>query len=505
MNALAALRRRQDYVPTDVATGRVADHVVTGSLWAGVGVLATAVLQFIRSMIFARLLMPADFGVISLANVFTQFILLFANFGFTASIIYQRGLTRKDLATVWWGSLAVDGAAALACVVFAFASHRFLNNPQVPAIICLLSIQFMMVSVGSINGALMRRQFRFKQTALVNIWGSVATFAAAYVGVRAFHGGVYGLVGGVLFGTAVMTLLNFLYLPWLPSRFFSWAVLKEHVSYGRWFLGVTLVTYSNENVDRLLIGTRLGNTALGYYDYAANLPMQIVLQLGTVLNTVLFPAFANLQHDFAELRRVLLRVMRYNMLIIYPLLVGLAIVAPDFVTVAYGAKWAPIILPTRIFCVFGLVRVLINPYYSLCNGVGRPALPFKWSAIALPLNLALLVLGVTWGKLDGITLAKLFLPTFVFVTLGTEIMRHIGLPLRELGAASQPAAACCLVMAAVVLLVRATLGPSLGSPLSRLLAEVSAGGLAYVAALRLMWRTEFQGLLSVAARLRQTV
>ncbi len=500
---LAALRARQDYLPPDIEDAKVGGRLVTSSLWSGVGVLTTTALQFIRSMIFARLLMPADFGIISLANVFTYFILIFANFGLTASVIYQRDVKRRDLATCWWGNLAVDGAAALACIVFAFASHRFLNNPQVPKVICLLTIQFMLVSVGSINAAMLRRLFLFKRSALVDIAGGAATFAGAWAGVALLHWGVYGLVAGMIFGTAVMTLLYFVLLPWLPSRTFSWRTLKEHVDYGRWFLGVNLITYGNDNADRALIGTKLDSTRLGYYDYAANLPVQIVTQLGRVLNSVLFPTFASLQNNLEELRRVLLRVLRYNALIIYPMLVGLALVARDFVAVAYGAKWAPIVLPTRIFCAYGLLLLLVYFYYPLCNGIGRPSLPFKWSLIAMPFNLALLFAGVSVGGVAGTVTAKIFMPLFTLVTLGREIMRHVGVPMRLIGRAVWPAVLCCAIMAGAVVAAGAALGAVTRSPLERLVGQVAVGAAAYAIVLRALWRTEFDGLVSLAGRLRR--
>ena len=498
----AALRERQDYLPDEIATGSVGGHVVSGSLWSGAGLAATTLLQFVRSMIFARLLPPAAFGALNLANVFTQFILLFANFGFNSSIVYWRRLNKLDLSTCWWGNLMVDVAAAALCCVFAFTGTRFLESPEVKWVIVLLSLQFLIVSAGSIHAALMRRQFQFRQTALVGVWGAVATFAAGWFMVGVLHWGVFGLIGGMIAGTAVSTLLQFGAMRWLPSRDFSWKVLKEHANYGRWFLAVNVVSYGNQNIDRALIGTTLSNTQLGYYDYAANLPMQVTIQLSTVLNSVLFPAFASLQENLAELRRVLLRVMRFNAFIIYPLLAGLMLTAPDFVQVAYGPTWAPIVGPTRIFCLFGMIRVLTNPSYSLCNGVGKPHLPFKWSLIALPFNAALLWWSVRAGGLMGVSLAKLFLPTFMLFTLVMEITRAVGMPLRQIGLTALPAAVCCLAMGAFVLAVQHAPGFAALPTLPHLLLQVAAGLGAYFGALRLFYPDDFAGVIALARRVR---
>ncbi len=495
------LRPRQDYVPPETAAGAVGSEVVSGGLWSVAGLATTTFLQFIRSMVFARLLPPAAFGTLNLANVFTQFILLFANFGFTSSVVYWRQLNKLELSTCWWGNLMVDTAAAILCCLFAFTGTRFLDSSDVKWVIVLLSAQFVIVSVGSIHSALMRRQFQFRKTAMISIWSAGVTFAVAWFLVAVLHWGVFGLVGGMVAGTAATTLLQFTAVPWLPSRAFSWRVLREHVNYGRWFLAVNLVTYANQNIDRALIGTTLNNTQLGYYEYAGNLPMQVTIQLSTVLNSVLFPAFARLQDDLGELRRVLLRVMRFNAFIIYPMLVGLMLTAPAFVEVAYGPTWAPIVGPARVFCVFGMIRVLTNPSYSLCNGVGKPYLPFKWSLIALPFNATLLWWSVRAGGLLGVTLAKLFLPAFMLFTLVLEITRAIGMPLRQIGLTALPAVVCSLVMALFVWVAQHAPGIDSLPTLPGLLLQVVVGLVAYLGALRLFYAQDFADILRLLRRI----
>ena len=96
-------------------------------------------------------------------------------------------------------------------------------------------------------------------------------------------------------GNIVMTVLYFVYLPWLPSLRFCFTSLRKHFLYGRWFLGVNVVTYANTNVDRVAVGGMLNTTQLGYYEYASNIPLQIVTKISYVFNSVLFSAFSSLQ------------------------------------------------------------------------------------------------------------------------------------------------------------------------------------------------------------------
>jgi O-antigen/teichoic acid export membrane protein len=433
--------------------------------------------------------------------VFTYFILIFANFGFNSSIIYHRNLSKQDLATCWWGNLAVDGLAALLCVGFAFGTRRFVHSSEVSWVIALLALQFLLVSAGSVNASLMRRAFMFKKIAIVNVVGSVATFVAALIGVTLLGWGIYGLVAGMVFASLVMSVMQMSCMPWLPSRSFGWASLRKHVRYGRWFVGVSLVNYTNNNIDKFWIGTLLSSSQLGYYEYAISIPLRTTQELGQIINSVLFPAYSSLQNDLAQLRHVIVKTMRYTTLIVFPILVGLTLVADDFVTVAYGEKWRPIIAPLQLFCLLGLWRVAFSGLFSLCYGMGKPHLPFKWSAIALPLNGALLYFAVrTYGVL-GVALAKGFLDLFMLSTLRTEAMRAIALPLERQLRAILPALVGCLLMALPLHLLHFTHLASGASPLVRLLVEVMVGAVTYVVAVFGLWRSEFSYLCSLPKEL----
>ncbi len=248
------IRRRQAYLPPP-ASDEVKEQVAAGTAWSGVNLIATTLLQLVRSVIFARLLMPADFGLLNLANVFTQFVLIFANFGFNSGVVYHRDLGREDLSTCWWSNLFLDGLVAIISCVVAYFSGHATGNPTMIWIVALLALQFLFTAVGSINNALMRRLFLFKEISLIQIAGAVASMLAGLIFVAGFGWGIYGLVAGMAVGTLAMTLLNFWVLPWLPSATFSRTHLHRHMSYGGWLLGVNIVTYINGNLDRAVVGT----------------------------------------------------------------------------------------------------------------------------------------------------------------------------------------------------------------------------------------------------------
>ncbi len=496
MQLRAVVRRRQDYVPPSRDEGPGGAKIATSTAWSTLGIGATSILQIVRSMIFARLLMPEDFGILSLANVFTQFILIFANFGFNQSIIYHKKLDRQDLTTCWWSNLGVDSTMALICVVFALVSTRFSDDPTVARVVCLLAIQFVITSLGSVNNALLRRRFMFKHTAIASLAGAVTSFAVAWYLVAVPGWGVYGLVSGMIAGNLVITVLNFTFMPWLPSFSFSREALGRHFRYGRWMLGVSLVTYANGNADRATVGTLLSKVQLGFYEYASNIPLMLIDMLARVLNSVLFSAFSSLQEKPEEFIRLLVRVYRYNSMLVFPVLTGIALVAPDFISVAYGERWAPILVPLRLFCVVGILQMYTRPLYILCNSLGKPNLPFKWSLIYLPINLALLFVGMKMAGTTGVVAARIAMPVFMMLTLGVQIMGVIGVSWLIIFRATLPALTGSTLMGVVLGGWSALGAPMPDATLPRLLLQISIGAGTYILFMGLFFRNELTGVMS---------
>lgn len=484
------IRARQAYLPPARGAEGVGKRVARGTLWSGLGVGAGALLQLARSMVFARLLMPADFGIVNLAAASTQFILIFANFGFAAAVVHHENLERRDLSTIWWGNVAVDAAAALACCIVAAISDQVSDHAKLLPIVALLALQFIFTSLGSVNAALMLRTFKFREAAIAEFAGAVTTFAVGFTLMKVFHWGVYGLVTGMVVATAVTSAINMAFLPWLPSFRFSRTSLRRHVSYGRWFLGVNLTTYVNVSADRFIIAKMLSTTQLGFYEYAGNIPMQVVNRISQVLNGVVFTTFASVQNNQAEVSSLLHKFYRFNSLMTFPILVGIALVAPEFVALAYGDTWAPIVPSVRLFCLYGVLLLYVQPMHSICNGVGLQHLPMRWMLIYLPINLVLILVGAHLGRLNGVVLARSAMPIFVVFTLGVEVMRRVNVPWRSLLVATVPAMVSCLVMSMAVLGLDKVLISHNVAMVPHLVLAALVGGGTYVGMLMLFWRED---------------
>lgn len=499
-----ALSVRQNYVPPRRSGADLGSRIISGTAWAIAGTAAGAVVQFISSIVYARLLTPLDFGLMAWANVIAQFVFLFTNFGFNVSIVQRESLGREELSTIWWSNVIVDGLAATLCFVIAFVSRHLSASPDVPPLLMLMALQFGITAVGAVNEALMLRQFMFREMAINSFVGNLSGFLAAVLLLRLTGLGVYALVVGGIIGTVVSTVNRFLFVPWLPSRTFSWVECRRQLAFGSSLMGAMLIGYANGNIDKTTIGTMLDKRQLGYFEYASAIPAQIVSQLGTLLNRALFPALATLQSNVLDFRRVLLRYIRMISLLAFPLLVGLALVADLFVSVAYGDKWAEVVAPMRAVCITGLFALVAGSLIMVCNALGRPNLALKTSITAFPVNAALTVAAVKLAGLLGAAVSRAFVPALTVGLLWRSLGQLIPLSAWDLFSAVSPALTGCAGMAVLLMSVDFLgMASSLG-PVQLLGLKVVLGAVTYFFIVWAGWRTEVDAVLDIFRRLTKT-
>lgn len=492
------IKDRLNYLPIERNDTKVLNRKVASSgLWSAIGVGANMLLNLVRSIIFARLLMPADFGMLTVANILTQFVLIFASFGVAASVIYQKTITKADLSTCWWGNIIIDSTAAVICILIAFITSNFNHNPKLFGIVVIIATQFVINSTASINQALLRREMKFKEITIIKISDAIAIVAVGWFCVAILELGVYGLCIGMLIGSICMAVGSFILMPWIPSLSFSIEVLKKHFGYGSWFLGINLAGFANNNLDRITINNMLNKTQLGYYEYANNIPLTIVNQLSSALNTILFSAFSGIQENFSMQAQLLKNIYKYNSIIIFPILTGISLVAYDFILIAYTEKWLPIIIPMKVFCLYGIINSYAQPFHAMAYGTGKIQLLFKWTAIYTPINLLLLYAGIKWMGTTGAVCALCIYPIFIILTVARKISKEINFSLNEMLKSSFPAIIGCIVMAAIVMIAQKLLIDNIDKSFIRLCISAILGALIYISFLALFYRSELSKMFSL--------
>lgn len=434
----------------------------------------------LMTVVVARLLDPAEFGLFALALLVVNLFDYVKDLGVAAALVQNRRDWRVLAPTGLTLSVLFGLVASGILAATAGLAARALRHPELTAMIQVLAIGLGISALSTIPAALLRRSMNFSARLLPEFSGALIKTGVT-IGLAATGHGVWSLVYGQLAAAVVMTALYWLVARHRPVLGLDGAVSRELIRFGVPVTAVTLLAYAIYNVDYLAVGTRLGTDDLGLYTLAYRIPELLVLNLCIVVSDVLFSALSSLQHDLDWLMRHYFEALAVVMALTAPIGIGLAVTARPLVATLYGGDYAG---SAPILSVLALYAVLYSASFhagDVFKAIGRPGILTAVNAA----KLVLMVGPVWWAAGRNATLvawALLAVEAIHFAIRMTVLRRVTGLRRGAVvGALVGPVAAAALMGAVVLGLSRVTAG--MAAPLEvGLLAGV--GVVAYVALLR---------------------
>lgn len=391
-------------------------QAVSGVKWSGISMGAVTGFQFITLAVLARLLSPSDFGLMGMIMVVVGFAQAFADMGISNAIIHRQDATKNQLSSLYWLNIIAGIIVFFVVCASAPIVVGFYHEPRLYNLLYLTAVIFLITPFGQQFQILMQKELRFNELAKIEIATSIVNSAVAIV--LAFSGlGVYSLIWGQLAGTSTKVLMLFSmgWQHWGPGFYFSKYDLKGYLSFGLYQMGERSINYLNSNLDYLLIGSMLGAKSLGYYTLAYNLIIRPSLLINPVITKVAFPVFSRMQSETDRLKRGYLKVLQLLSTVNFPMMAGLAVVAPMAVPVIFGEQWLPSIILIQILTLVGLLRSTGSPVGSLLLAKGRADLGFKWNIALMITQIPGLYLGAKLGGMVGVAIAFAILMAIYFI------------------------------------------------------------------------------------------
>jgi O-antigen/teichoic acid export membrane protein len=268
---------------------------------------------------------------------------------------------------------------------------------------------------------------------------------------------------------------------WRPRFRFSKQTLRELSGFAGFLFGENLLYQGTSSLGPLLVGRVLGAAALGIYGLASNVILVPITRLVAPLAQVVFPAFARISDDRERLSSAWLRASALISGLACPALVGLAIVAPDFVPTVLGSRWSESVLPIALLATAGAIQTFGALFPDVMLAVNRPGDLFRVTAAIAAAGLVALVVGMHWG-IVGVA-ASLTFSSAVSEPFKLYVASHIlNLPLRRVSRAFAGVAVAVTTMAVSVALCREVL-VIVGMPTApRLFLSVLIGCASYLGA-----------------------
>jgi teichuronic acid exporter len=473
-------------------------HLLGGIAWTAGAKWASQILTWLCLLVVARLLEPRDFGVVGVAGVYLGLIAVFSEFGFGSAVITLRNLTVNEIAQINSFSVISGAVGFLVSCALALPMGRFFRSPELPAVIVVMSTNFLILGFKTVPCSVLQREFRFKRLSIID--SSAAIMQSLCVLLLAWLGrGYWALALGSVAGTVVATALNMASRPWGFERprlkSVAHAVnLSRQVLVGR----LTWIIYSDS--DFLVAGRMLGTTALGAYTFAWNLATLPVEKVTALVGQVTPAFFSAHQTDYIALRRYLLSLTEAVSLVTFPATIGLGLVAPEFIGVFLGSRWSDAVAPLEILAFYGSIRTVSALLGPLLTAL-RETRFLMWTNIAAAVLMPLLFyVGSRWGPL-GIACGWIVGYPFIVLPLYRKTFQRIGMPFREYFVAIRPALNASLVMIFAVVGLKSVI-PA-GWPLYlRFGMEVVAGASAYSIVLLVLHIDRLRAFMDFYRRMR---
>lgn len=372
-----------------------------GISWVSLAQIITQIIQFAISAILAHLLFPKDFGMIAMIIVFSNFLNVFQGLGIGSAIVQKKDLTEEHINSIFWITIGLGLLLTLLMVGFSPLIASFYKQPQLAKLSMALGTTFFIASFGIIPRSLFQREMQFKVLSLVNI--TVVSLAGLFAIFLAFKGfGVWSLVHRQIASITLATILLLAIKKQRPVFSFQWGKVKEMFRFGANLTGFSFINYFNRNLDNLLIGKFLGSQPLGYYNFSYNIMLYPVRQISGVLGQVFFPAFSSIQEDLPRIKNIYTKTTFFISTITFPLMIGLFVLAPEFVKVIFGLRWVNTIPIIRILSLVGLEQSVASSGGWLYLAKGKTDIMFKWGIFSSIIIISGFIVGLHWGVI-GVT------------------------------------------------------------------------------------------------------
>jgi PST family polysaccharide transporter/lipopolysaccharide exporter len=347
----------------------------------GVGTFAGRGMRFIRSMILARILAPDQIGIMAIIMSVSMISEALIEVGVKQSVIQNKqGASVEYLNVAWW--MQVARGLLLFGIAFSLAPwiSSFYNNPE---LLPLLRVAFLAVALRgfiSPRAHVLEKEYKFGKAVFL-VQGSAILGAIITIGLALVMRNVWALVFGFVIEMAILCILSFVFVPFVPSIQIDRSSLVELIKYARGMFGLPILVALSFQAPILILGKVISEGQLGLYHYAAFLGyIPVDLYIRTIAPVVL-PAFSEKQDDKNALCRGVLRTTQWTAFFTIPLATFMACCASELLLFVYGPEYVAMAIPYAVLCLQIVVRNQAVSLAGIYLAVGKPHLQRRFAII----------------------------------------------------------------------------------------------------------------------------
>jgi PST family polysaccharide transporter len=453
-------------------------QAVSNARWIAVSRVVSVAVQLLSVMWLARLLTPADYGLVAMALVVTNLANLVRDMGTGLALIQRQDLTQETILTAFWFTLGLG--TLLGALVAALAPLMALafEAPAVTGVLWVLALTFPVLGSTTVHKALLERDSRFSLLARVEAVSAVSGLAvavsAAYLGA-----GPYSLVLNSLAYALLSSAQLWAASPLRPRWLWNRHELRAIRRFSDHLVAFNIVNYLASNVDKMLIGRFLGADSLGLYSLAYKIMLLPLRNLTFVASRALYPVMSRQQAVPEEMAALFMRTLTVIALVTAPVMFGATVLREPFIEVLLGSKWLPMADVLLWLAPLGFVKALDSSTGSVLMARGRTKTLFYLGIGDTALRITGYLAGLPWG-VPGVAAGYFFATVLsTLVAFYYVVFRELGQGLGRLWRALLTPIALAAAMLLVVVECRALLPLTEITPPVQLLVLAAIGAITY--------------------------
>jgi len=329
-----------DAAPTDGDRSSLTAHAASGLRWSYLGYASLLAVNLVYTAVISRLLDPAAFGLMALANLVVLFAQLFSRMGLASAVVQKPELLKDDVRAASTVGIALGAGCFVAVWASSPAIADLFRQPTLSPLLRVLGVSFIFQGWAATSMGLLRRQLRFRELAVINVGTYAIGYLAVGIGSALLGAGVWSLVAAALVSQVSLAVWQYALVPHSVLPVARWQPYREVWGYGMRLSGAHVTDYVGSNLDTFVVGRVASAAVVGQYSRAYYLVFQPFRNyLTQALTTVLFAHLSRVQRDVVRLRRAYLSLLLLSATQLFPACAGIAVAAPELVRVALGPQW----------------------------------------------------------------------------------------------------------------------------------------------------------------------
>lgn len=371
-------------------------QAISNFSWRYMGKMGSQFISFFVTIILARLIAPAEFGLVAIVTIFTIFLNVFVDSGLGSALIQKKDAGNIDFSTVFFFNIV---ASLLLYTILYIATpfiSSFYDNAQLTPLLRVASFSLVITGLRSTQETFVTRNLMFKKHFLAI---SIAAICSAVIGiVLAYLGyGAWAIVFQQLCNASISTIILWYLIPWRPQLLFSINSLKGLIPFGLKIFGGSLIDTLYSEIRSLLIGKIYTPADLAFYDRGKQFPYMIVSGINGALNSVLFPIMARNQDNPNRIKQIVRKTIRVSLFWVSSVLCFLVCAADSLVEFLMTSKWLPSVIYIQVLCFDAMLWPVIVAHYNSFKAVGKSDIFFKYVTITKIIGVLMLIASIPFG------------------------------------------------------------------------------------------------------------